>query len=132
MKYSHKADVYTFGMLLMEAAGRRKNLNVLAERSSQMYFPSLAYDHINEGKDIEIGNATEDERSITKKMIMVALRCIQLKPTDRPAMHEVVRMLERDIKDIEMPPKPSLSLKDKSDYVDSMSSIFDIDKLSNK
>ncbi|RHN77974.1 putative glycerophosphodiester phosphodiesterase, protein kinase RLK-Pelle-LRK10L-2 family [Medicago truncatula] len=29
---SHKADVYSFGMLLMEMASRRKNLNALAEK----------------------------------------------------------------------------------------------------
>ncbi|KAL9339968.1 hypothetical protein Peur_066187 [Populus x canadensis] len=37
---SYKADVYSFGMLLMEMVGRRKNLNALADHSSQMYFPS--------------------------------------------------------------------------------------------
>ncbi|KAG6767690.1 hypothetical protein POTOM_028904 [Populus tomentosa] len=41
---SYKADVYSFGMLLMEMVGRRKNLNALADHSSQMYFPSWIYD----------------------------------------------------------------------------------------
>ncbi|KAG2709684.1 hypothetical protein I3760_05G252800 [Carya illinoinensis] len=41
---SYKADVYSFGMLLMEMASRRKNLNTFAEHSSQTYFPTWAYD----------------------------------------------------------------------------------------
>ncbi|XP_055960945.1 LEAF RUST 10 DISEASE-RESISTANCE LOCUS RECEPTOR-LIKE PROTEIN KINASE-like 2.2 [Mercurialis annua] len=109
---SYKADVYSFGMLLMEMAGRRKNLNAFAEHLSQIYFPSWAYDQYNEGNDLQLGDATEQEKSITKKMIMVALWCIQLKPIDRPAMNKVIEMLESEVNDIEMPPKPALSLLD--------------------
>ena len=36
---SYKANVYSFGMLLMEMAGKRRNLNIYAEPSSQIYFP---------------------------------------------------------------------------------------------
>ncbi|KAL2327033.1 hypothetical protein Fmac_020460 [Flemingia macrophylla] len=41
---SYKADVYSFGMLLMEMASRRKNSNPYAEHSSQNYFPLWIYD----------------------------------------------------------------------------------------
>ncbi|XP_057997946.1 LEAF RUST 10 DISEASE-RESISTANCE LOCUS RECEPTOR-LIKE PROTEIN KINASE-like 2.4 isoform X2 [Hevea brasiliensis] len=104
---SYKADVYSFGKLLMEMAGRRKNFNASDEHWSQIYYPSWVYDQFNEGKDIEIGDATEEERKITKKMIVVALWCIQLKPSDRPSMNKVVEMLESEIECIEMPPKPT-------------------------
>ncbi|XP_034896887.2 LEAF RUST 10 DISEASE-RESISTANCEUS RECEPTOR-LIKE PROTEIN KINASE-like 2.4 isoform X2 [Populus alba] len=105
---SYKADVYSFGMLLMEMVGRRKNLNALADHSSQMYFPSWVYDQVNEGKDILEDQATEQEKNTIKKMTIVALWCIQLKPIDRPSMHRVVQMLEADIKSLQMPPKPFL------------------------
>ena len=39
----------------------------------------------------------EDEKELAKKMIIVALGCIQLKPNDHPSMNKVVEMLERDI-----------------------------------
>ncbi|XP_057997393.1 rust resistance kinase Lr10-like [Hevea brasiliensis] len=104
---SYKADVYSFGKLLMEMAGRRKNFNASDKHWSQIYYPSWVYDQFNEGKDIEIGDATEEERKITKKMIVVALWCIQLRPSDRPSMHKVVEMLESEIECIEMPPKPT-------------------------
>jgi interleukin-1 receptor-associated kinase 1 len=38
-RVSYKADVYSFGMLLLEMTGRRKNLNPLAERLSEIYWP---------------------------------------------------------------------------------------------
>uniref|UniRef100_A0A5B7ALL0 Protein kinase domain-containing protein n=1 Tax=Davidia involucrata TaxID=16924 RepID=A0A5B7ALL0_DAVIN len=107
---SYKADVYSFGMLLMEMAGRRKNLNAFADHFSQIYFPSWVYDQFNEGKDIEMGDATEEERKMVKKMIIVALWCIQMKPGDRPSMHEVIDMLEAEnVEQLQMPPKPFLT-----------------------
>jgi len=105
---SHKADVYSFGMLLMEMASKRKNLNPYANHSSQLYFPLWIYDHIREEEDVDIEDMTEEEKKIAKKMIIVALWCIQLKPKDRPSMNKVVKMLEGDIEDLEIPPKPAL------------------------
>ncbi|KAJ8775215.1 hypothetical protein K2173_020219 [Erythroxylum novogranatense] len=108
---SFKADVYSFGMLLMEMAGRRKNLNAVADHSSQIYFPAWAYEQFRKGKYIEFGeaNATEEQNRITKKIIVVALWCIQLKPDNRPPMHKVIEMLEQDVESLELPPKPQLS-----------------------
>nr|XP_027067765.1 rust resistance kinase Lr10-like [Coffea arabica] len=37
---SYKIDVYSYGMLLMEMAGRRRNVDAHAKHSSQIYFPS--------------------------------------------------------------------------------------------
>ncbi|GAU21221.1 hypothetical protein TSUD_11390 [Trifolium subterraneum] len=105
---SYKADVYSFGMLLMEMAGRRKNLNPHAEHSSQLYFPLWIYDHVEEEKDVEMEDTTEEEKEIVKKMIIVALWCIQLKPNDRPTMSKVLEMLEGDVESLEIPPKPLL------------------------
>ncbi|KAK7377198.1 hypothetical protein VNO80_02619 [Phaseolus coccineus] len=107
-RISHKADVYSFGMLLMEMASKRKNLNPHADHLSQLYFPLWVYDHIREEEDIDMEDLSEEEKIIVKKMIIVSLWCIQLKPSDRPSMNRVVEMLEGDIEDLEMPPKPIL------------------------
>ncbi|KAF3433869.1 hypothetical protein FNV43_RR24972 [Rhamnella rubrinervis] len=112
---SYKADVYSFGMLLMEMASRRKNLNAVAEHTSQIYFPSWVYDQIIEGNDLQMEDAiTEEESKIRKKMIIVALWCIQMKPSDRPSMNKVIQMLEREIESLQMPPKPFLCPEQKS------------------
>lgn len=108
---SYKADVYSFGMLMLEMEGRRKNLNAAIDHSSefsQMYFPTWVSDQLNQGKEIEVGDFTEDEMKIIKKMIIVALWCIQMKPIERPSMSKVVEMLEGDIENLQIPPKPFL------------------------
>jgi len=107
-RISDKSDVYSFGMLLMEIAGKRKNLNPHAERSSQLYFPFWIYDQLEKEKDIKMEDVAEDEKRIAKKIIIVSLWCIQLKPNDRPTINKVVEMLEGDIENLKMPPKPSL------------------------
>ncbi|XVF79086.1 hypothetical protein PTKIN_Ptkin14bG0191000 [Pterospermum kingtungense] len=109
---SHKADVYSFGMMLMEIVGRRKNLNASAEHSSQIYFPSWIYDQLDKGEGIEVGEITASEDKVVRKMIIVALWCIQMKPVDRPSMSKVLQMLESEVELLEMPPKPfSMSLE---------------------
>ena len=105
---SYKADVYSFGMLLMEMVGRRKNLNAFADHSSQIYFPSWIYDQFDQGESIDLGDITEVENNIVRKMVIVAFWCIQMKPTNRPSMTKVLEMLESELELLEMPPKPSV------------------------
>ena len=117
---SYKADVYSFGMLLMEMVGRRKNLNAFVEHSSQIYFPSWIYDKIDHGEDLEVLNSTEGEKKTLKKMIIIAFWCIQMKPINRPSMSEVLEMLEGPIELLQMPPKPffgpeEMSIEDHTD-----------------
>ncbi|PON72102.1 Tyrosine-protein kinase [Parasponia andersonii] len=106
---SNKADVYSFGMLLMEMASGRKNLNVISGNTSQIYFPSWVHDQFSKGKNVvEVEEIDEGDSKTTKKMMIVALWCIQLKPSDRPSINKVIEMLEGDVECLPMPPKPSL------------------------
>ncbi|XP_077226809.1 LEAF RUST 10 DISEASE-RESISTANCE LOCUS RECEPTOR-LIKE PROTEIN KINASE-like 2.1 [Tasmannia lanceolata] len=106
---SHKSDVYSFGMLLMDMAGRRNNMGALTENASNFYFPSWIYDQVDQGGDMGMSDVTEDEMEIAKKLIMVALWCIQMNPSDRPSMGKVVEMLEGSVELIHMPVKPFIS-----------------------
>ncbi|XVF18516.1 hypothetical protein REPUB_Repub11eG0028700 [Reevesia pubescens] len=122
---SYKVDVYSFGMMLMEIVGRRKNLNAFAEHSSQIYFPSWIYDQFDKGENIELGGVTKTETKIVRKMVIVAFWCIQINPTHRPSMNKVLEMLESEVELIEMPPKPfstSFETSSNKDHV-SMNSI---------
>ncbi|KAE8706162.1 PR5-like receptor kinase [Hibiscus syriacus] len=103
---SYKADVYSFGMLLMEMVGKRKNVNAFADHTSQIYFPSWIYDRLDQGEDMELGDASDDEKVMVRKMLITAFWCIQLHPADRPSMSKVLRMLENEDELLEMPPKP--------------------------
>ncbi|KAK3409647.1 hypothetical protein EUGRSUZ_J01754, partial [Eucalyptus grandis] len=111
-RVSYKADVYSFGMLLMEMAGRKRNLDEHAEHSSQIYLPEWVYDQLNEGKCVKMEGVVEEERKVIKKMTIVALWCIQLSPDHRPSMSKVLEMLEGDIDNLQMPPKPLTCLSD--------------------
>ncbi|XP_039160265.1 rust resistance kinase Lr10 [Eucalyptus grandis] len=103
---SYKADVYSFGMLLMEMASRRKNAKNV-ERSSQTYFPLWVYDQLSKESEIEM-EEVEGERELIRKMVIVALWCIQLIPDNWPSMIKVLNMLEGDIDKLQPPPKPLL------------------------
>ncbi|XP_022875014.1 rust resistance kinase Lr10-like [Olea europaea var. sylvestris] len=114
-RVSYKSDVYSFGMLLMEMASKRRNLNPAAENISQIYFPCWIHDTFSKGMEIDLGDASLDERIMVKKMTIVALWCIQMKPDDRPSMNKVIEMLEGDVELLQLPPKPFLSPEDMPD-----------------
>ncbi|KAK8312539.1 hypothetical protein V6Z11_D01G047800 [Gossypium hirsutum] len=105
---SYKADVYSFGMMLMEIVGRRKNLNAFVDNSSKIYFPSWIYHQFELGENIELENMTENVNKIVRKMIIVAFWCIQTKPVHRPTMTKVLKMLESEEELLEIPPKSFL------------------------
>ena len=52
---------------------------------------------------------TEEGKELLKKLIIVALWCIQLKLSDRPSMNKVVEMLEGNVELLQMPPRPLLT-----------------------
>ena len=95
-------------MLLMEIVGKRRHMSVHEENLSEIFFPSWIHDKIKQGEDIEIGDAKEDDMKYMKKMVIVALWCVQMKPTDRPSMSKALEMLEGEVELLQMPPKPTL------------------------
>nr|CAD1838232.1 unnamed protein product [Ananas comosus var. bracteatus] len=108
---SYKADVYSFGMLVMEMVGGRRTVDPQIENQSEFYFPEWIYDQLANGQDIgsaiEIANTSETE--IAKRLVVVALWCIQWDPRDRPSMTRVVQMLIGDSQSLPMPPTPFVS-----------------------
>ncbi|KAK2458724.1 LEAF RUST 10 DISEASE-RESISTANCE LOCUS RECEPTOR-LIKE PROTEIN KINASE 2.5 [Trifolium repens] len=107
---SHKSDVYSYGMMVMEMIGRRKNINTEVDRSSEIYFPHWIYNRLDSNQELglrNIRNEMDDEK--VRKMTIVALWCIQTNPSTRPDIGKVVEMLEGRVESLQMPPKPFLS-----------------------
>ncbi|KAK3404209.1 hypothetical protein EUGRSUZ_K00524 [Eucalyptus grandis] len=96
---SYEADVYCFGKLLMEMASRRKNADALTEYFSGIYFPLWVHDQLSKGSNVPMEEVSKKDKTIVKKMIIVALWCIQL-------MCKVLKMLEGEVNDLQVPPKP--------------------------
>ncbi|KAG6522831.1 hypothetical protein ZIOFF_019986 [Zingiber officinale] len=105
---SSKSDVYSYGMMVLEMVGGRKNFNASLDTSSQKYFPHWVYDNLDEYCNLKISGMSSETEEIARKMIVVGLWCIQTKPENRPSIGMVVGMLEGDIRALQMPPKPEL------------------------
>ncbi|CDY12606.1 BnaA02g12740D [Brassica napus] len=107
---SHKSDVYSYGMLVLEMIGARNKTSAenYASDTSSMYFPEWIYKDLEKGDDERlVGNGiSNDEEEIAKKMTLVGLWCIQSSPSDRPPMNRVVEMMEGNLDSLEVPPKP--------------------------
>ncbi|KAF3456101.1 hypothetical protein FNV43_RR00745 [Rhamnella rubrinervis] len=81
---SHKSDVYSYGMMILEMIELGRNLGL----------------H---------GLVTTEEDEIARKMVIVGLWCIQTNPSDRPSMSKVIEMLQGSVELLQIPPKPFFS-----------------------
>ncbi|XP_075662114.1 LEAF RUST 10 DISEASE-RESISTANCE LOCUS RECEPTOR-LIKE PROTEIN KINASE-like 2.1 isoform X2 [Castanea sativa] len=107
---SHKSDVYSYGMMILEMVGGRKNIDVGISNTSEIYFPHWIYKRLEQHNDLGFPiNMTVEETAMVRKMILVGLWCIQTNLSDRPSMSKVIEMLEGNIEALQIPPKPFLS-----------------------
>ncbi|KAK4482083.1 hypothetical protein RD792_011560 [Penstemon davidsonii] len=118
-KVSYKSDIYSFGMLLLNLVGGRKNFQAIAQDDSQIYFPEWMYNQLNKGEDIEIQSENENENETVRRLTIVGLWCIQWYPVDRPSTKVVIQMLEGENMPI-MPPNPFAA----SEFVNTNASTF--------
>ncbi|PWA82934.1 serine-threonine/tyrosine-protein kinase catalytic domain-containing protein [Artemisia annua] len=93
---TNKCDVYSFGMLLFEIIGRRRNMDVTLG-DSQQWFPIWAWNKY-ENKQLKdlmvVCEIEEKDQEVVDRMLKVALCCVQYRPETRPVMSVVVKMLE--------------------------------------
>ncbi|KAF6986428.1 hypothetical protein CFC21_004186 [Triticum aestivum] len=103
---SSKSDVYSFGMLLLEMAGGRRNADPNASNSSQAYYPSWVYDRLTRQQEVGEISAADEMHELERKLCLVGLCCIQMKPHDRPTMSEAIEMLEGGVDGLHVPSRP--------------------------
>ncbi|CAL0307135.1 unnamed protein product [Lupinus luteus] len=121
MGVSEKTDIYSYGMVLLEIVGGRRNVSRVEDpkdksKKKWQFFPKIVNEKAREGKFmeivdhrlIEIGDVDESE---VKKLVHVALWCIQERPRLRPSMAQVVDMLEGRAR-LDLPPDTRMILVD--------------------
>ncbi|KAI9387090.1 hypothetical protein POPTR_010G120950v4 [Populus trichocarpa] len=114
---SHKSDVYSYGMLVLEMIGGRKNFRVGVDNTSEIYFPHWIYRRLEIGEELQLrGAGNEVEEQNARKMILASLWCIQTDPSNRPPMSRVVDMLQGSLESLPIPPKPYLSSPPRSPH----------------
>ncbi|KAL0739952.1 hypothetical protein Bca4012_081465 [Brassica carinata] len=112
---SHKSDVYSYGMVVLEMIGARDKEKAQRSGSNNksMYFPDWIYKDVEKGEIMSFFEdqiTEEEDETLVKKMVLVGLWCIQTNPFDRPSMSKVVEMLEGSPEALMIPPKPLLSI----------------------
>ncbi|KAF3543304.1 hypothetical protein DY000_02010133 [Brassica cretica] len=121
---SEKSDVYSYGMVLLELIGGRKNYDP-SESSEKCHFPSYAFKMMEEGKLLEIVDGkmknfdVDDER--VQRTMKTALWCIQEDMHLRPSMSKVVQMLEGVFPVVQPPSSSTLGSRLYSSFFKSIS-----------
>ncbi|TYI31172.1 hypothetical protein ES332_A05G435000v1 [Gossypium tomentosum] len=105
---SAKADIYSYGIVLLETVFCRRNLDTTVSNPEEIILSILVYKCLVEKKLDKLVLGEEVDKKSLERMVMVALWCIQDEPALRPSIKTVVMMLE-GITDICIPPCPTAS-----------------------
>lgn len=102
-----KADVYSFGMVILEIIGGRRNLDMSLE-AENFFFPGWAFQEMMKGNIAKVADKRfcgEFNESQLIRALRVAFWCIQDDVATRPYMGSVIKMLEGTI-EVSIPPMP--------------------------
>ncbi|PHT53153.1 hypothetical protein CQW23_07615 [Capsicum baccatum] len=91
---SDKADVYSYGVMLLEIICCRSNMDVNVSTEDEIFLPTWVHKCFVEN-DLKklVGDEEIDVKSL-ERMVKVGLLCIHDNPDLRPSMRNVVLMLE--------------------------------------
>ncbi|GMQ11396.1 hypothetical protein CsSME_00054050 [Camellia sinensis var. sinensis] len=110
-RVSHRADVYSYEMLVLEMVWGRENIGQSVEDTSDLYFPHSIYKKLECDRDIGLhGIESGEDEKVARKMILVGLCCMQANPSERLAINKVIKMLEGNLESLQVLSEPFLSL----------------------
>ncbi|XP_021909890.1 G-type lectin S-receptor-like serine/threonine-protein kinase At5g24080 [Carica papaya] len=112
-----KADVYSFGMVLLEIVSGVRNFEIQSSLmdSEDWYFPRWAFDKVFKESNVEdildrqIKHCYDSRAhfDLVDRMVKTAMWCLQDRPEMRPSMGKVAKMLEGTV-EITEPKKPTI------------------------
>ncbi|XP_078157629.1 leucine-rich receptor-like protein kinase family protein isoform X2 [Carex rostrata] len=102
-RLNEKSDVYSYGIVLLELVTGRKPV----DNESNLHHLILSKATTNAVMETVHPDITATCKDLgeVKKVFQLALLCLKQQPTDRPTMHEVVRVLDCLIQPV-LPTKP--------------------------
>ncbi|KAI9125995.1 hypothetical protein K1719_003413 [Acacia pycnantha] len=101
-----KADVYSYGVMLLEIAFCRRNLVVNISNPEQIVLCNWVYKCFVRRELNKLVVGEEVDQTLVENMVKVGIWCIQDEPFLRPSMKSVVLMLE-GVTEVAIPPCPS-------------------------
>ncbi|XP_050380816.1 G-type lectin S-receptor-like serine/threonine-protein kinase LECRK3 [Argentina anserina] len=104
MPITVKADVYSFGIVLLEIVCCRRNVD-LSLPHDEAILDDLVYHYFESGQLEKLVGDEEINIRQLERVVRVAIWCIQDEPSLRPSMKKVLLMLEGTV-DIPVPPSP--------------------------
>ncbi|KAJ4708323.1 Receptor protein kinase [Melia azedarach] len=118
---SEKCDIYSYGMVLLEMIGGRRNVCLIEHGNDKskrkwQYFPKIVNEKMKEGKFMEVVDqrlvdaGDIDERQV-RRLANVAFWCIQERTRLRPSMSQVIEMLEGRVT-VDEPPDTQMVIVD--------------------
>ncbi|EXC19916.1 G-type lectin S-receptor-like serine/threonine-protein kinase RLK1 [Morus notabilis] len=108
MPITVKADVYSFGIVLLEIICCRRSVDMDVPED-KVVLANWVYDCFLDGELDKLVEDEDVEENELQKMIKLGLWCIQEEPSVRPSMKKVCLMLEGTI-EIPTPPSPTSSV----------------------
>ncbi|XP_020974471.1 G-type lectin S-receptor-like serine/threonine-protein kinase LECRK1 [Arachis ipaensis] len=101
-----KADIYSYGIVLLETVCCRRNLDANVSEPNEILLSGWAYKCFVAGEVHKLVHWEEVDKNVVENTVKVALWCIQDEPVLRPSMKSVVLMLE-GVTHVPMPPCPT-------------------------
>ncbi|CAO2165260.1 unnamed protein product [Urochloa humidicola] len=94
---TEKADIYSFGVVVMEIIGGRKNLDTSRSEES-IYLITLLEEKVKNGRLADLIDEHNNDMHVHKQeviqMMKLAMWCLQIDSKRRPQMSDVVKVLE--------------------------------------